>query len=154
MTKKRDVFKLSSFISHNSSLKQFTLIELLVVIAVISILAGMLLPSLSKVKQTAYTIQCTNNEKQILQAYHQYASTNDDWLCPATNEDSTRWVKCICNILEPSYNTYLVCNYNSDQGGLAVTRSGILQVCLNGAGISSATPLRRGWPAASVHVTG
>ena len=31
MTKKRDVFKFSSFISHNSSLKQFTLIELLVI---------------------------------------------------------------------------------------------------------------------------
>ena len=60
----------------------FTLIELLVVIAIIAILAAIILPVLSKAKQTAQNVACLNNERQLQLCWHLYIGDNNDYLPP------------------------------------------------------------------------
>jgi prepilin-type N-terminal cleavage/methylation domain-containing protein/prepilin-type processing-associated H-X9-DG protein len=83
----------------------FTLIELLVVIAIIAILAGMLLPSLGRAKETARRISCVNQLRQLGVAVSLYVGESQGMYPPRTLRPN--W----CDRLLPNYRTpkLLVC---------------------------------------------
>jgi len=60
----------------------FTLVELLVVIAIIALLAALLQPVLSLVREKSREVACLNNLKQLQTCAKLYSLDNDDFLLP------------------------------------------------------------------------
>jgi prepilin-type N-terminal cleavage/methylation domain-containing protein/prepilin-type processing-associated H-X9-DG protein len=88
--------------------KGFTLIELLVVIAIIAILAAILFPVFAQARESARTISCTSNEKQISLSVLMYVQDYDErfpiYVYGDNNSDPTY------GKTDPSGGSYL--NYN------------------------------------------
>jgi len=82
--------------------RAFTLVELLVVVSIIAMLLAVLLPSLNKARETAKTIICQTNLKNLGTAWDAYAVSNNGLIVSALTyktDDAT-------DALRASYTTY------------------------------------------------
>jgi prepilin-type N-terminal cleavage/methylation domain-containing protein/prepilin-type processing-associated H-X9-DG protein len=85
----------------NRERRGFTLTELLVVVAVIALLAALLIPALSRSRDTAYRISCLHHVAQIQLAAEMYALDNSGSLPP--HDPATKWPTQVQNtIKDPS----------------------------------------------------
>ena len=84
-----------SVLAHRAAHRGFTLIELLVVVPIIALLISILLPSLSKARETARMVKCQANQKQFGSAHHMYANGADDWFVPVEISGFGGWYRWI-----------------------------------------------------------
>lgn len=97
--------------------RAFTLVELLVVISIIAVLVAILLPALQRARESAQTVQCASNLRQIGVAMRTFAHNNFDRLPGAANRGSTG--------TSVAWDVILNREYFKNQGGNNRVRKGM-----------------------------
>jgi prepilin-type N-terminal cleavage/methylation domain-containing protein/prepilin-type processing-associated H-X9-DG protein len=99
--------------------RAFTLVEMLVVIAVIGILAGLLLPVLTRAKDRARRVACQNNQRQLALGWQMYADENGG------NLASNSWAFRGGIVAESPSNSWVTGNTGLDTNVTSITDGSI-----------------------------
>ncbi len=99
--------------------RAFTLVELLVVIGVIAILAGLLIPVLSRAKDRARRVTCQNNQRQLNLGWQMYADENGG------NLASNAWAYRGGIVAESPSNSWVTGNAGLDTNDTSITDGSI-----------------------------
>lgn len=83
----------------------FTLVELLTVVGIISVLAALLLPAVTKMTKSASSVRCMSNLRQIGIAMNAYAASNDGklpvhWSAIKDADGNQTWVQRLTPYLQ------------------------------------------------------
>src|SRR5262249_15621882 len=97
--------------SRSAQAAAFTLIELLVVIAIIALLASMLLPAISRAKESGRTAYCKGNLRQLALGMLMYADENKDYL-PWAGDVDRNWEPDWVFGGQPSTQTTVASHWN------------------------------------------
>ena len=92
---------------HREHRNAFSLVELLVVIGIISVLMGLLLPSLSKARQSAARVKCLSNIRNMETAQQIYCNENRNYLVQAgfghggeVDDDAIAWFNTLQSVMQ------------------------------------------------------
>jgi prepilin-type N-terminal cleavage/methylation domain-containing protein/prepilin-type processing-associated H-X9-DG protein len=95
----------------------FTLIELLVVIAIIGLLAGMLLPALSRAKFASLNASCKSNVRQMAIAMTLYADDHDSYPYSQDAKQQMLWYDFLRLYCANSSNLFSCAAYRGNRSG-------------------------------------
>jgi prepilin-type N-terminal cleavage/methylation domain-containing protein/prepilin-type processing-associated H-X9-DG protein len=80
--------------------KGFTLVELLVVIAIIALLLSILMPSLSKARESAMRIDCSSNLRQIGISAELYSQAYNNCIVNAYQDNGVWWAYTLADFMK------------------------------------------------------
>ena len=95
-----------TIMNKNKTQFHFTMVELLITIGIIGILASLLVPVLGKTRDSATTVQCKNNLRQLALGFEMYRNEYEQYQIPSRlpvpNQNDDPWAAALARMYDCS----------------------------------------------------